>query len=453
MSYDDYAPVAAGAQGPDTNNPYTNSAKRARTDGPLDPNRARKLDVGFQGAPATLDGLGIGDVALEKGGVLPRVTTSATSIQYGDPLFMLAGDKSAKPLVRKTFNQLEAAAARAWPGDAVMQALATKAVIQPLGLAAEAVKATQDNLTPSITVKYAGLHNANVLSARNGARLLYDLRPFTANLDMNTAVSRDNVAGVAMAEYQNAYGLVLVAYDERTVGNNFNKHASELVNNSLTWERAMAGYYGKSRPWLAAVMADFRHCLSAGILLVDRLLKAGVLQVVGQGVVSNVVNGRGLNVPRVPIELASTTGVALPSYEVAGRIANYMHLTAPTNPATDFLTPDASAFWETATRTYADSLYYTANAITGGSQDGTVNVAVEFGAEYDVGAQQPTFAGRFPDMKLKEDRIGAVVKFQANHCSQAVAAFAQAVEETYKWTAGTAVSGAPGGIAIMMMHK
>ena len=453
MSYYD-VPAAAGAYGPNTNNPYENTpAKRGKiNDGTYDPNRARKLDVGFQGAPGTLDGIGILESSGEKGGVLPHITTAATNVNYGDPMFMLKGDTSAKPLLRKTFNQLEIPGARHWPGDAKMIELATMAVIQPLGLAAEAVKVTQDNMTPSVTVKYAGLHSANVLSARNGARLLYALRPFTSSLDNNTAVAREQ-SGV-IADYQNAYGLVLVAHNERTLGTNFNKYASELVNNSLTWERALSGFYGKSRPAISMVMADFRHCLTSGVLLVEQLLKAGVLQVAGQGPVANAVNGRGLAAPRPPIELMPTgAGGPLTSFEISARIANYMKLTAPTNPATDFLTPDAEAFWETATRVYADTLYYTANAATGGSLEGDVNVAVEFGASYNDAAQQPEFAGRFPDMQLKQDRVGAMVRMQANHTAQAVSAVAQFLEETQEWTAGTAVSGAPGGIAVMMMHK
>jgi len=450
MSYEESAVGYASAN---PQNPYdANPAKRQRpADGTFDPNRARKLDVGFQGAPAKFVG---GTEPVERGGVLPPVTLGASSANYGDPLFMKLGDNAAKPEVHKVVNGMEVAAKRAYGNDAVMIMAALKAGIRPLGLAAEAVKSTPNNLTPSVTVKHAGLHSASVLSAKNGAREIYELRQFTASLDANMS-TENNVN----AEYQNSYGLVLTAYDERTMGNNFNKHASELVNNSLTWERAMGGYYGKARPWISAVMADFRHCLTSGILLVDRLLKAGVLQVAGQGgIASNAVAAKPGTVLRAPTELIGTVGVPavlapLPSYEVAARIANYMGLTTPSNPATDFLAPDASAFWASFTRTYADTLYYTANAMTGGSQDGTVNVAVEFGAEYSAAAQQPIFAGRFPDMKLKEDRIGAVVKFQANHCAQAVAAFAQAVEQVDQWTAGTAVSGAPGGIAVIMMHK
>lgn len=420
-------------------NPYKLVTKRARTEsGEANPLVPRRLDKGFQAIPTVLDGDVARMLMAESGGPLPPISLAAHSAMYGDGLFCFENDPRAVPHVLKAFNGAEAKFERALPGQPELQLLALKQITRPIGAAAEPVRLTPDNMMPMVGAKFLGLHSAEVISCKPGVRMLWDLRAYRSSSDENTS----RLSGDALADQQNAFGLVLVAYSEETVGRQFNKAASELVNNSASWERALAGHPGAARPWTAAVMADYRHCLAAFTIGLEMALKRGIVQVVGQAAPANVVGGA-----RAPLELQSNNaGVGLPSHVVAANVANLLGLTAPTDPV---VPRDAAgvAAWAEFGHDYAEALYYTANAATG-----SVNGAVEFGAGNNP-ADREAFAGRHPNGHVKDDRIGQMVQVQASHTQRAVSAFAQAVENVYKWTAGTGMSAAVGGNALLMLHK
>ena len=167
---------------------------------------------------------------------------------------------------------------------------------------------------------------------------------------------------------------------------------------------------------------------------------------------------------RFPAELrerdaAGKDAGALASHEVAARIANLIGLTAPSNPITGLLGADGVKNWAEYSHTLTEMLYYSADLNTGGSSAqsdgslaGSINVAVEFGAE-DKGGMATLHGRHMSTLSLKEDRIGSVVRAQINHTRQALSAYAYAVDHEYTWTAGTAYSNATNGQAKIFMHK
>lgn len=436
-------------------NPYLVPGKRARAaDSSYNPNIARRLDVGTQTVKGIVDGVRISQNMQEIGGVLPPVSLNAHAVHYGDGVFMLESDgNEPTPLIQKLINGMDAQFVQQYPSDVQMQILALKQTIRPLGVAGEAVKITPDNNNPQVSIKYMGLHSPEVVSCRAGARVVFDVRQYHSSADANRQSGSDQASEIA-----NSFGLVMVSYSEETAGKQFNKMASLLVNDSLTWERALTNYYGKARPWLSAVMGHFRNCQTAFILGIELSLKQGLLQVPGQ-TTSNVVQYRdntGNLAPRVPVELYGPVGAAGPapltSYELAARFANFMGLTAPTDTLMGILGSDADDAWQLFTHKLAETIYYTANASTGGNLHGSVNAAVEFGAEYNA-VNGAVFAGRHENYQVKDDRIGEVVKLQCNSTSQAVSAFLQANGEVDKWLVGTGMSGGTDNRALIMMHK
>ena len=231
--------------------------------------------------------------------------------------------------------------------------------------------------------------------------------------------------------------------------------ASALINDSQTWERAMSNYYHAARkPWLAAVHADYRHCCAALVLGVDLLLKHGVLQVAGAaGPVANaqaygLAADGNIQLARRPAEFAAGDSSA----DVAAKIAEFIGLTKPDDPASAMLPRDAAVDWKTFAHKFAEALYYTAEQRSGGSAQGGINVAVEFGASWTPGRGANVDAGRHADLSVKTNRIGSMVRVQANHTAQAVSAYAQGVEFVNRWSAGTALSGSPNGRSLLYLH-
>lgn len=404
--------------------------KKRRPD-ELNAHADRTLDVATVNHKAVFDGVAVQNKALESGGVLPAASAHAMQVRDGDILFSVANDKSQVPRVQKAINGHEAPFAKYYRNDPYAITMATKASIVPRGLAAEPVTAQPGNLQPEIAVKIAGLQTVHVQDIKAGTRVVYDFPKFAGNVEANT--SRGGAA-----DAQNTYTLILRSHDEATLGHEFNNAASRLIHDSLTWEQALAGYYGKAQPTIGAVMADYRHCTAALVLGVSLLLKQGLLTVPGRPLADAVRT-------RAPDELTADYGAPeMTSYEVAARIAQFMDLTAPSNPIP--LSLDATTEWAEVARTFAETLYYSNAPL-----NGTLNAAVEFGAS--LRATGPQHDGRFPDGAVKEDRIGAMLNVQVSHTSQAVAAFSQVVDSVDLWTAGWALSTTQDARGLIMVGK
>lgn len=410
--------------------------KRARgNDGKINPNTLRPTDVGTQVFKAELDGFALRALGGVTGGVLPPMPASALRVEYGHPLFTKIGDGSAIPKVLSAVNGLDAPFADKWPNDVAMQRMALKSTLRVLGVAAQSVVASDNDPTPGIGVKYMGLHNSMVESARAGARLVWDLRDYKAN-------PQENNAAVHTDDTVNQYGFVLKTHSEETIGKQFAKACAELITQPKVWEQAMLGHYGNAKPLLSAVRADYRHCNTALVLGLELLFKAGIIR---------LNNGPATDAPAaLPAQSAGLEqvdgGTPLSSAEVAARIAQFMGLTAPSNPLP--LDAGQTKIWAELKHQFAGSLYYGSAALA----TGELNAAHEFGASYSLatGAQS---IGRYPNGALKDDRIGSVVKLQINHTTNAVAGFANAVAEDEKNVAGTALTTADNGPATFMMHQ
>lgn len=447
-------------------NPYNNPHKRAREDG-VGQITAPRHEAGLQSFKVVFDGDAIETQLAQPGSVLPKITAAAHRLYKHTGLFTLINDPHPIPHVRHVFNGLDATFARQYPGDPMMQMLALKAIVRPTGCANEFVESTIDNKNPSVGNKFIGEEVAWVNSAQTGRRMVWDVRRFEADVGLN---SNQMSIGQA-AEYDHAYGLEMVPHSEETIGTQFNKMASELVTKSATWEASLMNYPGRARPALAAVMADWRHLQTAFILGIELALKRGILVVPSAALHAattasiaagtGVGNGYASNVDpqlRYPAELRAPNGDSFTSFETAARIANAMGLTSPSNPITGLLSSDGFAAWANFTHTLASSAYYSADLNTGGAHPqtdgslaGSINAAVEFGAEW---GNPIRLNGRYPsNLSLKDDLIGCVVRLQLNHTRQALSAYAYAVDQEWVWLAGTAYSTATRNTAWIFMHK
>ncbi len=430
----------------------TQARKRSRNDAP---GRANTLDVGFQSFQATYDGTNVQTEMGAGASILPQVTLAAHSMTKGDGLFAFENAASQPvPYVRHLFNELLAPFAEIYPDDPEMMMFALEQTIRPLGSASENMAVSQNDLNPSIGVKYMGIENiAAIGSVHCGKRMLWRLDRFGSSLTANQAGSDGHSQKGA------SYGLHLAPFNEQTVGTMFNKACAELTTNSKTWEMALAGFPGKAAPWTAAAMANLRHVETGVIIAIEKLLRAGILNVntnVAGSQVSNVEGDAAGNI-RVPDELLGARNAAggyaqLESHEVAARIANFIGLTAPSNTLVGTLSSDAFRFYAEFGHRFAESMYYGASAHTASKEEeASVNGFAEFGATF--AANGPKFHGRNRDGSIKEDRVGSVVQLQIYSTQQASSAYAHAMDYMDKWMAGTCIAGSANGKAVVMLHK
>lgn len=423
-------------------------------------------EVGFQSVKVSVDFPGIQSALQQPGSVLPLITQAARTVPKGTGLFTLINTTNQSPLVSHVVNGLDSRFGRYYANDPEMMRLCMKAIMRPLGTAAEHIEETQDIKRPLVANKYMGIEVRFVNRAQAGRRMKWDIRRFYGTPGQNGVGANQT----QVSEYNNAYGLEMVPSDEETIGTTFNKMASQLITNSSTWEAALQHYAGTAQPHSAAVHADLRHLQTALVLGIDLALRYGFLVVPDAAMHQYRARDKiyatnaDANV-RFPAELrvagdtpAAASG-ALPSYEVAARIANLIGLTAPSNPVTGLLDADGVRNWAEYSHTLVEMLYYSADLNTGGSNPqsdgslaGSINVAVEFGAEQNNG--MATLNGRhMSTLSVKEDLIGSVVDAQINHTRRALAAYAHAVDQEYTWLAGTAYSNATNGQAKIFMHK
>lgn len=416
------------------------SRKRYRTAGGegVAPNNTFGADVGGQVFKVIYDG----DNLLSSGvGTLPQISVGAHTCHAGDILFALENDdrclEGAIP-VRKAFNELLEKFSQLFPGNVFMQTLALNASVRPLGCVKETVVVSERDTTPSLNNMYLGERPVDTIGTA------YVGQPMKAVPRAFGPTQASNVRGPTDSP-QNVYSYYLAPVDVQDCGKAFAKAAAELIFNSETWISALAGFPGVAEPWVAAVYADDRHVKLGGIIMVERLLKKGVLSLTGFSTVANVDRDAGGNVVN-PVELLENGNVPN-SYDIAATIADLIGLTTPADSKAGTLDAAGEAKYKELAHEISSRIYYTTTY-------GRTNAAAEFGAERN--GSSFTFAGRYQQQannEVTDSRVGCIVQLQMVHTQNAVSGFRHAIAQDRKMELGTAISNTIKGRTLVNFHK
>lgn len=397
----------------------------------LDRNIGRVIEVGIQTVHTTVDRHTIDRLLAEyaKGdtGLLPAPGPGGYDVLKAEPAFVLRNRTSTRdaPAIMTAINGLEKKAYKNYRNDPEMVRLIVRAQIQTIGTPLENAPRIESSLKPAVALGVAGLATLPAREASAGAGAVYDVPTLSANGGVNSIPTGSVRGGVPNGKVT----LILRNRDSTQVARRLTKMAAAINEDGDKWKRTMHASREVANVWANGVRALADLAMTNGLLLVYRLLEAGILRVDETG-------GAGR---RVPTELLAAGGRGqLPADEVTARLANLLKLTNPVDSLAGSISPQAVAQYGLLQHTFTNSVFYTADSSTG-----MANSRYEFGATKATAAAGGgmTFRGRFDNRRVSNTRIGAFLGCQLNAFTEASSAWDTAACDEGRLSAGRFMTG------------